>query len=69
MLVVVKNSQVFLIFVDVEESEDVRMLDQLHDGDLPFDLGQDRLGQLLLVDDLDGNLLALNHVGANFNQP
>ena len=64
-----KNSQVFLIFVDVEEYEDVGMFDQLHNGDLPLDLGQDRLGQLLLVDDLDGNLLALNHVGANFNQP
>ena len=33
------------------------MLDQLHDGDLPLDLLQHRLRQLVLVDDLDGHLL------------
>ena len=32
------NSQVFLVLVDVVKSEDVRMLDQLHDGNLSLNL-------------------------------
>ena len=62
------NLQVFLVLVDVKESKYVRMFDQLHDGDLALHLGEHRLRQLLLVDDLDGNLLTLDHVSSNFDQ-
>ena len=63
-----KYLQVFLIFINIKESKDVRMFNEFHDCNFPLHLGEDRLGQLLLVDDLDGNLLALHHVGANFDK-
>ena len=44
------------------------MLDQLHDGDLPLDLLQHRLRQLVLVDDLDGHLLAEHAVRPQFDE-
>ncbi len=44
------------------------MLDELHDGDLPLHLLQHGLGQLVLVDDLDGHLLAQHAVGAELHQ-
>ena len=62
------RSQVFPVLVDVVEPEDVRVLDELHDGDLALHLLQDGLGQLVLVDDLDGHLLAEDAVGAELHQ-
>ena len=44
------------------------MFDELHDGDLPLDLLQDGLGEFVLVDDLDGHLLAQDAVGAELHQ-
>ena len=44
------------------------MLDELHDGDLPLDLLQHRLRQLVLVDDLDGHLLAQHAVRPQFDE-
>ena len=44
------------------------MLDELHDGDLALDLLQHRLGQLVLVDDLDGNLLPQHAVRTQLDQ-
>lgn len=37
---VYKYLQIFLVLVDVMELEDVGVLDELQDGDLPFHLGQ-----------------------------
>ena len=68
ILKVDNNSQVLPVLVDVVESEDVRVLDELHDGDLPLDLLQHRLRQLVLVDDLDGHLLAEHAVRAQFDE-
>ena len=36
---VYKYLQIFLVLVDVVELEDVRVLDELQDGDLPLHLG------------------------------
>ena len=47
--------EVSFVLVHVVQPQHVRMLDQLHDGDLAFDLLQHGLGQLVLVDDLDGH--------------
>ena len=44
------------------------MLDELHDGDLALDLLQHRLGQLVLVDDLDGHLLPQHAVRPQLHQ-
>ena len=44
------------------------MLDQLHDGDLPLHLLQDRLGQLVLVNDLYGHLFAQDAVGGQLDE-
>ena len=44
------------------------MLDELHDGDLALDLLQHRLGQLVLVDDLDGHLLPQHAVRPQLDQ-
>ena len=44
------------------------MLDELHDGDLPLDLLQHRLRQLVLVYDLDGHLLAQHAVRPQFDE-
>ena len=44
------------------------MLDELHDGDFSLHLLQHGLGQLVLVDDLDGHLLAEHAVGAELHQ-
>ena len=60
--------QVLPVLVDVVEAEDVCVLDELHDGDLALDLLQHRLGQLVLVDDLDGNLLPQHAVRAQLDQ-
>ena len=56
------------VLVDIVQREDVLMLDELHDGNLPLDLLQHGLAQLLLVDDLDGNLLAHHTVGTQLHQ-
>ena len=69
MLLLLFDLQVFFIFVDVIEAEHVRMLDELHDRDLPLDLRQHGLRQLLFVDDLDRNLLALDNVSPDLDQP
>ena len=61
-------SQVFSVLVDVVEPEYVRVFDELHDGDLPLDLLQDGLGELVLVDDLDRDLLAQYAVGPELHQ-
>ena len=61
-------SQVLPVLVDVVEPEDVGVLDELHDGDLPLHLLQHRLGQLVLVDDLDGHLLPQHAVRAKLDQ-
>ncbi len=46
----------------------MRVLDELHDGDLPLHLLQHRLCQLVLVDDLDGDLLPQHAVGAQLDK-
>ena len=56
------------VLVDIVQREDVLMLDELHDGNLPLDLLQHGLAQLLLVDDLDGHLLAHHAVGTQLHQ-
>ena len=56
------------VLVDIVEREDVLMLDELHDGNLPLDLLQHGLAQLLLVDDLDGHLLAHHTVGTQLHK-
>ena len=60
--------QVLPVLVHVVEGEDVLVLDQLHDGDLPLDLLQHRLAEFLLVDYLDGHLLADDAVCSQFYQ-
>ena len=62
------HSQVLPVLVDVVEAEDVCVLDELHDGDLALDLLQHRLGQLVLVDDLDGNLLPQHAVRTQLDE-
>ena len=44
------------------------MLNELHDGNLPLDLLQHGLAQLLLVDDLDGDLLPQHAVCAELDK-
>ena len=61
--------EVLPVLVDVVQREDVLVLDQLHDGDLPLHLLQHGLAQLLLVDDLDGDFLPQHTVGAQLNKP
>ena len=56
------------VLVDIVEREDVLMLDELHDGNLPLDLLQHGLAQLLLVDDLDGDLLPQHAVCAELDK-
>lgn len=54
-----KNSQLFLGLVDIIESNDVRMVDELHDGNLALDASMHGglVGQRGFGDDLDGDLL------------
>jgi hypothetical protein len=61
-------SQILSVLVYVKQSKYVGVLDELHDGNFPLDLLKDGLGQLVLVDDLDCNLLAQDAVGAKFDE-
>ena len=60
--------EVLPVLVHVVQTQHVLVLDQLHDGDLALHLLQHRLTELLLVDDLDGHLLAEDAVGAQLDQ-
>ena len=46
----------------------MRVFYQLHDGDLSLHFLQDALRQLVLVDDLDGDLLAQDAMRPQFDQ-
>lgn len=60
--------QVFPVLVHVVKTQDILVLYQLHDGNLPLDLLQHRLAELLLVDDLDGHLLPQHTMGPQLDQ-
>lgn len=60
--------QVLLVFVDVGQAEDVRMVDEFHNGDLSLHLHEHALAQFVSVDDLDGDLLAEDAVDTEFHQ-
>ena len=60
--------QVFPILINIVQSQDVRVFYQLHDGDLSLHFLQDALRQLVLVDDLDGDLLAQDAMRPQFDQ-
>ena len=61
--------EVLPVLVHVVQGQHVLVLYQLHDGDLPLHLLQHGLTQLLLVDDLDGDLLPQHAVSAQLNKP
>lgn len=58
----------FFVLIHIEETENVRMLDEFHDGNLTLDLLQHRLGQFATIDDLDGDFLASYTVDAQLDQ-
>ena len=41
LLVMSKYLQVFLIFINIKESKDVRMFNEFHDCNFPLHLGED----------------------------
>ena len=63
-----KYLQVFPILINIVQSQYMRVFYQLHDGNLPLHFLQDRLRQLVLVDDLDGHLLAQDAVRPQLDQ-
>lgn len=71
-LVLIKfNLQLLFRFIDVIEADDMGVVDELHDGNLPLDpavhgstVDQGRLG-----DDLDGHLLVGLAVATQFDTP
>ena len=60
--------EVLPVLVHVVQRQHVLVLYQLHDSDLPLHLLQHGLAQLLLVDDLDGDLLPQYTVSAQLNK-
>ena len=60
--------EVLPVLVHVVQGQHVLVLYQLHDSDLPLHLLQHGLTQLLLVDDLDGDLLPQYTVSAQLNK-
>ena len=60
--------EVLPVLVHVVQGQHVLVLYQLHDSDLPLHLLQHGLTQLLLVDDLDGDLLPQHTVSAQLNK-
>ena len=60
--------EVLPVLVHVVQGQDILVLNQLHDRDLSLHLLQHGLAQLLLVDDLDGDLLPQHAVCAELDK-